>query len=497
MAGPVGPTVNEASSLSTGNVASPWRVPLTCPIWAIRLRSRAMSPASRPQVSELTGGRGPFVAGTFFDLTTVGYEQAEYVVSGTARAYERTDSGVRAAEEAGYRTRIVVYRPSDAAAFNGSVIVEWLNVSAGLDSAPLWLFTHRELIRSGAAWVGLSAQRVGIHGGDSALGMVEGMALQETDPERYGSLEHPGDRFSYDLLTAAGEVARAGTGTVLEGLPVDRVLAMGESQSAFRLTTYINDIDPLTPVFDGFLVHARGGTGGPLHDDGDPRQLTAGAPTPFRDDLRVPVLCVQAETDLITLGYLAARQDDAERFVLWEMAGTSHADVYTFAVGFSDDGLRPIEQLAASWRPVRELLGSQLDEAVNVGPQHYIVNAAVRALDAWVRDGVRPPAAPRLELEGYGFATDELGNALGGIRTPHVDVPVAVLSGLGNGGSPMAFLTGSTIPFTNGRLVDLYGTRDAFVERFRDSADATVRAGFFLSDDLDEIVAIAAANVDL
>jgi hypothetical protein len=456
-----------------------------------------MSSASSPEVSELTGGRGPFVAGTFFDLATVGYQQAEYVLSGTARAYERTDGGIGVAEEADYRTRIVVYRPADATAFNGTVVVEWLNVSGGLDAAPLWLFTHRELIRSGAAWIGLSAQRVGVHGGDSALGMVTGMALQETDPERYGALAHPGDRFSYDLLTAAGEVARSGAGTILEGLAIGRVLAMGESQSAFRLTTYINDIDPLTATFDGYLVHARGGTGGPLGDDGDPRRLVEGVPTPFRDDLRVPVLCVQAETDLITLGYAAARQDDAQRFVLWEMAGTSHADIYTFVAGFADDGLQPVEQLAKSWLPTNELFGSTLDLAVNAGPQHYVVNAAIRALDAWVRDGVRPPASPRLELAGYGFATDELGNARGGIRTPHVDVPVAVLSGLGNGGSPMAFLTGSTIPFPSEQLAELYGTKAAFVERFQASAKATVEAGFFLPEDVDEIVAIAAANVDL
>ena len=58
----------------------------------------------------------------------------------------------------------------------------------------------------------------------------------------------------------------------------------------------------------------------------------------FRDDLRVPVLCVEAETDLLTLGYLAARQDDGERLAVWEMAGTAHADVYTFVAGMIDTG---------------------------------------------------------------------------------------------------------------------------------------------------------------
>jgi hypothetical protein len=44
------------------------------------------------------------------------------------------------------------------------------------------------------------------------------------------------------------------------------------------------------------------------------------------------------------------------------------------------------------------------------------------------------------------FVTDEAGNVLGGVRIPHVDVPVAVLSGLGNSGGPVAFLAATTIP---------------------------------------------------
>lgn len=458
---------------------------------------RAMSPSPPPpSVAPLTGGGGPFVAGTSFDLGAVGYEQAEFALSLRARAFAPGPDGPEVVEEADVTTRLLVHRPVDPAAFDGTVVVEWLNVSGGLDAAPLWLFTHRELLRRGAAWVGVSAQRVGVHGGDGVLGMPTS-ALVDLDPARYGGLHLPGDRFSYDVFTAAGRVARSGEGTSLEGLPIERVLGVGESQSAFRLTTYVNEVDPQEQAFDGYLVHARGGSAAPFHDGGDVRQLTHGSAVPFRDDLRVPVLCVQAETDLVTLGYREARQDDGERLVVWELAGCSHADAYTFAAGFADDGRLPIEDLARAWRPTRDLFGQQLDEAVNVGPQHYLVQAALRALERWVAEGVRPPASPRLVLEGNGFATDELGNALGGIRTPHVDVPVAVLSGLGNGGSPLAFLAGCTKPFPRQRLVELYGTRAEYVERFRASAEQAVAAGFLLEEDLEEIVAIAAANVDL
>ena len=448
-------------------------------------------------LEELTGGRAPFVAGTFFDLATVGYEQAEYAMTGSACAYARADAGVSVVEEAEFVTRLLVYRPADRGRFDGTVVVEWLNVSGGLDAAPVWLVAHRELIRRGAAWIGVSAQHVGVHGGASVIDVGASLSLVALDPERYGGLRHPGDRFSYDIFTGVAEVARGGPGTILAGLPIERVLAVGESQSAYRLTTYLNVVDHLAAAYDGFLVHARGGTAAPLDDLGDPLQIREGPPTPFREDLRVPVLCVQAETDLITLGYANARQDDGDRLVVWEVAGASHADVYTFVAGFADDGLQPIEDLARAWQPTAEVVGQRLDEAVNVGPQHYVVQAAIRALDAWVRGSARPPAAPPLQLEGAGFACDADGNALGGIRTPHVDVPVALLSGLGNGGSPLAFLSGRTVPFTQEQLAARYGTKARFAEEFAASATAAAEAGFLLHDDVPEIVAVAAANVEL
>src|SRR5262245_46402791 len=82
------------------------------------------------------------------DLSQVGYEQQEYFISGTASAYTTTgplgDDGVWSVEPAAtaaYKTRILVYRPTDAKKFGGTVIVEWLNVSGGVDANPDWQHT--------------------------------------------------------------------------------------------------------------------------------------------------------------------------------------------------------------------------------------------------------------------------------------------------------------------------------------------------------------------
>lgn len=215
-------------------------------------------------------------------------------------------------------------RPADPARFNGTVVVEWLNVSGGLDAAPEWIYAHNELIREGYAWVGVSAQATGV------------TATRTADPVRYADLSHPGDSYSYDIFSQAGQAVRDSAATVLDGLRPRVVLANGESQSAFRLTTYINAIQPLVSVYDGFLVHSRRDIGAPLS-----QAPQADVPTPavvrFRPDLDAPVLVVQAETDVIALGSLSARQADSHRLRLWEVAGTAHADAY-IGLGTIDDG---------------------------------------------------------------------------------------------------------------------------------------------------------------
>ena len=77
-------------------------------------------------------------------------------------------------------------------------------MSAGIDAAPDWGFFHRHLAAQGHAWVGVSAQKVGIDGG----GFVESIHLKLLAPERYGELEHPGDAWSFDIFTQVGALLR-------------------------------------------------------------------------------------------------------------------------------------------------------------------------------------------------------------------------------------------------------------------------------------------------
>ena len=108
------------------------------------------------------------------DLAAAGYSEAEYVVRGTAPSYagEIPPDGrwaLTARGEAEFATRCVVRRPAEPAAFSGTVVVEWLNVSSGSDAAPDWTYLSDEIVRRGHVWAGVSAQYVGVEGGTAAM----------------------------------------------------------------------------------------------------------------------------------------------------------------------------------------------------------------------------------------------------------------------------------------------------------------------------------------
>ncbi len=467
--------------------------------------------AEEPKVVAVPGS--PALLLSNFDLGPLGYTTNEFFVSGTASSYKlpgvQTSDGRWDAVPAGtapYATRIVVARPTDPNKFNGTVIVEWLNVSAGVDGSPDWNAMHREILRGGYAYIGISAQRAGIEPGFGLMAIADPRAvpLKKADPERYGKLSHPGDAFAYDIFSQAGRLLRtADAGTILGRLVPKRIIATGESQSAVFLTTYVNAVDPRAKVYDGFVIHSRFGSGAALDNSGMAVAPGQAGPARLRADLRVPVITVITETDLIGSGipgFYGARQPDSERLRVWEIPGTAHADNYTFTVGHMDSGSVPLEKLAAANEPTVNSLGGKSAKPVNNALQHhYVIEAALWNLDRWIKTGQAPQKADPIKVKEDKpgapptLMLDANGLAEGGIRTPWVDVPTARLSGIGNSGGMAAMMAGVCEPFDAATLDRLYpGGKSEYLKKFETSLTAAIKAGFILTADREEIMGLAA-----
>ncbi len=413
-------------------------------------------------------------------------EATRYAVNGRIKSNGKWD--VYAVDKKPYKTRLLVRRPKNAADFNGTVVVEWFNVSGMVDAGPGWMFNEPLLTREGFAWVGVDAQKQGADG--NAMAFLK--PLNKWDPERYGTISHPGDQYAYDIYTQAGKVIRGeGSMDVLGGLKPERVIAYGESQSAMTMTTYTNAIQPVAKVYDGMFIHSRGAQAFPLVGPETKKvSLLNDMAVKIRTDLDVPVMQFQTETDV--MGYLQARQPDTDMIRSWEVPGTAHADYYLASCIMNPE------------IPENVPFGADIFhcEAGNRGPQYIVLRAALKSLDRWIREGVAPPKAERIATEGRKILKDEYGNALGGIRTPHVDVPIATYTpGPAQKDETdtsdrklmdMACnIFGGTKWFSAEQLSELYPTHEDYVEKYTKSAEATVAAGFMLEEEAADIIAEA------
>jgi hypothetical protein len=424
------------------------------------------------------GLRGYPMWDSYFELAPFGYEEQEYLVSGTARDAQGT--------EAPYTTRIVVTRPSDPADFRGTVLLDWVNVTAQFENAVDTMLAREELLRGGYAYVHVSAQAAGL--------CCTPLTPQAWDPVRYADLDHPGDDFAEDIFTQVAQAFSAprtdgGSLDPRGGLEVERVLAAGQSQSANRLSGYLRTWLPAHPeavgVLDGFLVHGN-----------------VPGVKDFAGDAPVPVLHLLSDYEAVDDGVDPAAV--GPRYRLWEVAGTAHADYWIGTQSILGHGPRVT---AGAPKQTPEQLRATLEAAGNYGeqpsplhavctaagtamPMRYATSAALHWLDGWAAGGAAPPNGPRYDFADGRLARDEHGNALGGIRLPPIDVPIARYE------STSCQLGGITVPFLEPQVLALYPTHAEYLALMSERTDAAVAAGWLLPDDAVDQVRRACAAVN-
>lgn len=386
-----------------------------------------------------------------------GYVEQEFFFRGMAQA---SPAGAR---DTAFASRILVRRPVDASAFNGTVLVDWTNVTVPDDTDVSWLPMHRTIMERGFVYVAVAAQLLAIE--------ASPLALKQWDPVRYSTLNHPGDTYSFDIFSQAAEAVLDPIvlGSLRPG--VERRLALGASQSGGRLNTYINGWQQTHGIFDGFQPQVSG----------------AGS---VRRDV-APVLWFNSSSEIGNTDIAA----DSGLFRLWEVAGPAHTTneystyenavyVYSHSNGLSGDPYD--EEATGNW-------GSQLRpgtcNARNYYPLSYVASAAIVALDNWVRTGVAPAPQPRATRVNGARAYDVHGNLLGGVRSPVVDVPIATY--YGGGASNLTAcsqvggrlpLTGTTEVFDPLKLAALYPTVNDYLTQLQGAVTAALAAGTLLPE---------------
>jgi hypothetical protein len=450
------------------------------------------------------------------DLPT-DYVEEEFFISGASTLYNYAHNPplgptdiVPIADDVPYKTRIIVRRPAKANKFNGTVVIEWWNSTAGFDTAPVWDPSAEYFAEEGIVYVGVTNSTTSLDflmTGCRLLGF-----LPPSCGTRYATLSLPKNGLAFDMVSQIANLLRSDDPD--NPLPAEyevlQLLHAGESQQAGSIVTYASAFH-LDGVNDGYFIqsgiNARpinfgprcGATGSPPFPDCTPRLVYPDSLV--RTDLLVPVYQVVTQTDFEALAFnVSGRQADAPTFRYYEVAGaahlTVHADIEVIPAGVF--GPTPIF--------LEDLCQNELNTTAD-GPvfASYVLNALWERMQEQVADGSPPPAGVLMDQTAGVLDLDALGNATGGVRLPSVEVPTATyisgnqadpnlpdeLQGIGN---LACFLAGSVFPFDAATLGELYRNHGRYVRAVAQSVKALKDQGLMLQRDAIKVKTAASAS---
>ncbi len=453
------------------------------------------SNAADPTVLPVTGGSGEASGGMRFDVSQFGYQEHEYFFEGTAKPYQGDVA------PAPYRSRMIVWTPTDSERFNGTTVVEWAHVS-DYGQFELTVDVNTEITtleHEGFAFALVSAEEGGIC--DVSPTGCSGMSLQGADPDRYSTLHHPGDPYSFDIFSQAMQAIKHPTGLApLGDLDTNYVIAEG-FQASIDKWYPVGDPEPeksTSPfsVYGALNAYLSSGA------DADARVADAflidgGAPAIQPEPYRVPTLYHLDES--------AVRRTpitDGPNHVTWEVVGASHADRWT-SDHFRLPSSNPAPKLT---RDEEELRRDKFDnygqiptpgadicapgkETGTPFPRRFTSNAALVALRNWLETGTPAPTADRIERVATPpgtptkkLARDAAGNAIGGLRSPVITVPVGSYNG------EECVSAGTMIPLPATELAARYPTHQSYVTQLLAATNEAVEQGFLLCQDAETLM---------
>lgn len=448
------------------------------------------------------------------DLKPYGYVEEEYIISGRANVYDYDSTGnvVVKIPDAPYTTRILIRRPADKARFSGNVVLELNNPTSKFDMDLQWMFCRDFFMENNDIWVGVTVKPVALK------------ALQMFNRERYKSLSMdnpapPEQRCAiipsslndttqetenglvWDIVSQAGRLLRSQEeSNPLKDYHVKYVIATGYSQTGGYLTTYINLIHPLEsarladgrPIFDGYMIGDGDAFMAPINQCAD--WLPPGETGVTVKPCDVPVISVVTQGLLNST--IAARRPDSDtskdRYRRYEIPGSSHINKKSM------DNSPNSDDTVKSGVPASSSNCEGVDKyGVTDFPIEFFMNSAYWNLYDWIRNGTPPPKAGPVITEtadgneGINIKLDEHGNALGGVRHPYVEVPVATWhdKSMPLNSESMFFcsLAGYRVPFDREKIRTLYSSKEDYVKKVDEITDKLMAERFLTRSDGERI----------
>lgn len=435
------------------------------------------------------------------NLAEKGYVEEEFFIHGKANVYGWVDGkkGVLFPDNP-YVNRILVRRPEDREAFSGNVVVEILNSTSFIDVDRCWVLTYRHLMRNGDIYIGIT----------SKPNVVP--AMQKVDAERYATLNWKNpqkdpqytlkdqdlgnmegasspeteDGLFWDMLTDLADILREKENPLIgEYFPYYQYLA-GWSQSAAYMIRFINDFayenERDIPYFDGYF--STGGASVCMPDLNQGYGRTAASSDRRLRRVCQPYIEMHTESENALWGNQESRGtpsfEKEMQYCIYDIPGSTHDSKANMVDYYIEDRDIFLSGIVLTY-PGKE-------RYPNDYPYEVAFQAALSMLYAWVREGKKPLQTEPIKVdENLVNITDETGNAIGGFRLPFVEVPICEYHPFCTPIKP-DFAFGSTLfgyvkPYSKERAMELYGSKETYLQKFKDSLKDCICRGLVLPED--------------
>jgi hypothetical protein len=369
------------------------------------------------------------------NLDDFGYATEEYFVSGTAAGQP-------------YKTRLLLRKPANPQQFSGMLVGEPTHRGG---NALICQFARFGIAKRGHACATVAARRINLTNPATA-----GAGLWEFNLERYGSLR-VADSQANEVIAQVGRLLRSNlAGGPMGSYAVRNLVLSGTSDSSGATRTYMSS--------STLLDHAdlRMPDGGPIYQGFFVTSTLGGQIVPITD---VPTIQMPSQSEVH--GTNSYRRDDSDEpgnlFRLYEVSGMSHNDA------------RENPAFAGCTNPLSHFPHGAL---TFMGLQH--------TLD-WAAHGTLPPRAERMGVDndladGTRVALDGHGNAVGGVRSTYLDVPIFRFT-IPNSGPGLCSQTGWITP-----LSGLYRNYGEYVSAVQHRLKELIDDGWFPREYADEYV---------
>lgn len=428
------------------------------------------------------------------DISKYDFLEEEFFIHGYANVYDGDDDNLQVVEKGlKYCNRILVRRPKKN--FSGRVYIDIMNATNGYDIEDLWRRAYDFILENNHAYIGITSKPINVQ------------SLKYFNPKRYRDLNWsngkvvnmpavanefaniPGteEGLVWDIISQVGGICRENSELILGNLKPTDLYLSGQSQSGVYLNTYVNHFDRYLydknskPLFDGYLSLVSAGYHRCLKQN---EKIMMGIADSFETDIKVPFITLNTEGDYGIFaafggGVIRSKNEntDANKRRYYEVAAAPHTNAASPVL--------PINEEIVKTKCPPRVLDKDYTYRLNDFPLEYYITALMDKLHIWATEGIAPEIIEPMKLdEQNNILRDEYFNALGGIRSPFVEVPKARYFG----NAAVGDVNGTIEFFSSDKMNEIYGNFDNYLEKFKREALKNLEAGLVSKANYDKML---------